>query len=78
MKETASNLLRREVYDWIIDSIKKRIFLAKSESGLAVFSYRDVQTMDCNAYPTFTSFLRVRMLKGLSHPGKTLRGRRKD
>lgn len=59
MKETASSLLRQEVYDWIIGSLKKRIVLAKSKSGLAVFFSRNVQTMDCYAYPTFTSFLLV-------------------
>lgn len=37
MKETASSLLRQEVYDWVIGSLKKRIVRAKSKSGLEVF-----------------------------------------
>lgn len=45
MKETASSLLQQEVYDWVIGSLKKRIVLAKSKSGLAIFFSRDVQTM---------------------------------
>lgn len=68
MKRTASCLFLQEVWEWVLEILKKRIVLAKfSDWSFRFFSPEMSRAVDCYMHPH-----PINMLEGLSHPGKML------